>query len=85
MIIGLFRLLVFLGILYLAYRAVRAVLPGPGRYDRQQGREIDDTMVKDPECEVYIPVRQGIPAKVDGETQYFCSEKCRDAYLAKHK
>lgn len=45
--------------------------------------EIDDLMVQDPNCETFIPRRDAVRAERDGETVYFCSRECRDAYLMK--
>ena len=72
---------------YLAYRwLIRSKVKqgkGPGGPD-QPGR-IADEMIQDPQCGAYFPKSQGVPAKVDGRQVLFCSEKCRDDYLAKYK
>ncbi len=47
--------------------------------------EIDDVMVKDPVCNVYIPKRLAVTIDVEGETLYFCSEKCKNKYLNTEK
>lgn len=80
------RLLVFLVLLYLLYRAVKSKMvskdtSGPAR---QQHRppEIDDVMVKDPFCEVYFPKRNGVRLVYDGQELFFCSTQCRDRFVA---
>jgi YHS domain-containing protein len=82
------RLIVIGALLYLAWRIFRTAL-GKGPANISQGRQpagqIDDVMVQDPKCQVYFPRREGFAAKVDGQTHYFCSEKCRDEFLADHK
>ncbi len=80
------RLLIFIAIIYIVYRAVKSWmlknLPAGGRpaSDRMT-TEIDDVMVKDPYCEVYFPKRKGIQLSVKGEDLYFCSPECRDKFL----
>ncbi|NOR11504.1 MAG: YHS domain-containing protein [Desulfovibrionaceae bacterium] len=40
-----------------------------------------DTLVEDPVCHSYVPKRQAIQAVKDGETFYFCSDKCCKTFL----
>ncbi len=79
------KLLIFLVIGYFALKAVKGVL-GLGAQTRtgssvNQHSEIDDLMVKDPNCHTYIPKREAVLVEQNGEKIYFCSDKCRDAYL----
>ena len=37
-------------------------------------------LVKDPVCGTYVVRERAITASSGGETHYFCSEKCRDAW-----
>lgn len=81
------KLLIFIIILYLAYRALKyriftSAVPGP-KTSTGSERQIDDIMVKDPVCEVYFPKRSGISLTVDGKFLYFCSEDCKNKYLEK--
>lgn len=81
------RLLVFIIILYLAYRAARYwiaghMIRGP-ETPVEQERHLNDIMVKCPFCEVYFPRNSGVPLKTDGKTLYFCSQECKDNYLSK--
>jgi hypothetical protein len=81
---GLIRLLVFAGVAYLAYRAARSLLlPGPGGGGRTENRQIDDVMVKCPECGIYFPGRQGVPGAGEQAGQFFCGGKCRAAFRDK--
>ena len=79
------RLLIFLGVIYLAYRAVKSwVSQGTTQrsvFEKPAG-EIDDVMIKDPFCGIYFPKRDGAHQKLDGEDLYFCSAECRDKYMA---
>jgi uncharacterized protein len=81
------KLLLIIIILYLAYRAFKFwihthVITGL-KYSKDSERQIDDIMIKDPVCEVYFPKRSGVTATVNGEVFYFCSEECKDKFLAK--
>ncbi len=78
------RFAIFVLLLYFAWRAVKNLLLPPMDRRPGQGRgpeQIDDVMVKDPQCEVYIPMRQAVSARVRGEIVHFCSTECRDRYL----
>jgi len=46
--------------------------------------EIDDVMIKDPFCEAYFSKRNGIRLNFGGKDLYFCSNQCKDKYLAAH-
>ena len=80
------RLLIFLGLIYLCYRAIKSLLqPGPPAQRTVSGQtagEIDDVMIKDPVCEAYFPQRNGVHLKVDGQDLFFCSTQCRDKFVA---
>jgi uncharacterized protein len=81
------RLIIFLLIGYFALKIFKGVF-GQSTQSRmeangRQSGEIDDLMVKDPNCQTYIPRRDAVQAERNGETVYFCSRECRDAYLMK--
>lgn len=46
-------------------------------------KEVEDMMVKDPQCQTYFPKRQGVSAIINGQEVFFCSQECRDKYLGK--
>ena len=79
------RILILILLVYLGYRAVKTLVDSGSTDRRVQEKEtpgvVDDVMVKDPICETYFPKKDGVKAVIKGETVYFCSEKCRDAYL----
>lgn len=84
--------LILIAMIFVVYRIIKQMLlepmkkenstPYPLEKNRGEGAA-DDLMIKDPECGVYFPQRQGISLKADGQTLYFCSEKCRDDYKSK--
>lgn len=40
-----------------------------------------DTLVEDPVCHSYVPKKEAVQGVKDGETYYFCSEKCCKTFL----
>jgi hypothetical protein len=84
------RYLLIVLAVWLLYRVLRRWMTGfsaPGR-DRVQGQpgqsagEIMDVMVKDPHCGVYLPRHEALRVQTAEGERHFCSEACRDAYLA---
>jgi len=80
------KLLIIILIGYLAYRSFRSCLlkntmQQQNAMQGEAGGEIEDDMVKDPYCDVYITRRDGVHLRHAGEDLYFCSEECRDKYL----
>lgn len=80
------KLLIIIIIFYLAYRAFKHrmaahIIRGP-KTSNEPGMQIDDIMVKDPFCDVYFPRKSGVSLRIKGETLYFCSQECKDKYLA---
>ncbi|MBP1722261.1 MAG: hypothetical protein H6Q45_873 [Deltaproteobacteria bacterium] len=79
------RFIIFAVLLYLLYRLIKGIfLTAPkqqGRREPASGPAIVDEMVIDPVCRVYIPRREALTARVEGETVYFCSRECMNKYL----
>lgn len=70
---------------YLAYRVAKRWVAGKLRSSRVEGRaagRIEDVMVKDPLCGTYFARRDGVTLRLAGRELMFCSQKCRDNYLA---
>lgn len=42
----------------------------------------DEILVKDPQCNTYLPKRLGVHLRIDDRDFYFCSKACRDKFLA---
>ena len=90
------RFVIFALLCYILYRLIKSLaLPSPrksgepfrkpGEPFTQPPQVITDEMVIDPHCHVYIPKREALTAKIEGETVYFCSKECKKKYLqAKH-
>jgi YHS domain-containing protein len=81
--------LILIIMIIVVYRIIKKMILEPmkpeGHHPLEKNRNdsADDLMVKDPECGVYFPQRQGVTLRAGGETLYFCSEKCRDDYKNK--
>ena len=79
------RIIVLLALAYLVYRLLKGWIRGrmiPGRMNPKEAGRIDDVMIKDPQCGVYFPQRDGVVFKSEGRELLFCSQKCRDRYIA---
>ena len=80
------KLIIFLLVGYFVLKSMKKILgTGPATNIPGGSREtdqIDNLMVQDPKCQTYISQRDAIQATADGQTLYFCSTQCRDAYLA---
>lgn len=77
---GLFRILIILGLGYLLYRAVKAVVTSQGKIARTRPRGVIDEMVQDPNCKTYIPSKDSVSRTINGRRYHFCSEECADAF-----
>ena len=81
------RLLAFIGLVFLVGKGIRlwlAAVQAGQRIARADGEssQIDDVMVKDPYCKVYFPKRDGVYVRFKGQDLYFCSQACRDKFMA---
>ena len=78
------RLIIFLGLLYVAYRVIKSILPSiPQERDHANpgAGEIADEMVQDPVCGVFLPRREAIRVNQNTGDVYFCSNECKTKYL----
>ena len=69
---------------YLVYRIARSwlrSLSGPGPQDSDETSQQEAELIQDPQCGTYFLKQRGVTAQVGGQTLYFCSKTCRDAYL----
>lgn len=83
--------IILLAVIYLVYRTIKSAMLKKHNQDIQENfsstspQSADDVMIKDPQCGVYFPQREGIGLRDGNEVVYFCSEKCRDEYINKGK
>lgn len=84
----LVRLLILIIFAVVVYRALKNWIGGsaPNRTDHSSDArgQVDDIMIQDPVCGTYFVRRKGVSAMVDQQRFDFCSERCRDRYLAQH-
>ena len=72
--------LLILGILIVTFiLLVRAFFPSPA-----QKAEGTTEMVKDPNCETYVPREKALKRSIGGREHHFCGEKCAEEYTRKH-
>lgn len=82
------RIILILILAYIIYRLLR-----PKKRVEEKGGHVEDgrrgpsipteeAMVKDPWCNIYVPSSQSIKLNVNGKALHFCSEECREKYLA---
>ena len=80
----LFRLFIFIIIIYLIYKVVNSLKrPIKGKADNHQSKstsEVGEDMVEDPVCHIYVPVSQAHVREISGTKYYFCSKECGDKY-----
>jgi uncharacterized protein len=81
--------LLILGLLgFLAYTfftaVTRSVTGEKKSMPREKTRQGED-MVRDPQCGTYVPRGDAVEKTVGGQKHYFCSDRCRDAFVAKKR
>jgi YHS domain-containing protein len=80
------RWIILIAVWYLVYRFLRRFLASPKLPKRNPPQEIQDEMVLDPVCKVYLPKRQALVLKDPrGGTHYFCSTQCREKFIENQK
>ena len=63
----------------------QAMKPGPGGPSPSRTPDqvpLTGELKKDPVCGTYIATATSIKEKVGGQTLHFCSQECRDKYVA---
>jgi YHS domain-containing protein len=79
------RLLLFLMIIRLAWRFLAGVIDGltpPAARGSGAAKNTNKSvpLVRDPVCGTYVVRERALTLDTRHETQYFCSERCRDEY-----
>ena len=70
----------------LVYRAAKSLFGGGNKRqvngaDRGLQRA-DDALIQDPQCGVYLTRSDSVALESGGENLYFCSESCKQQFLA---
>ena len=84
------RLLVFVVLFFVFYYLIKIIfLPSPGRKNDfrtgSDSRGIDQEMVQDPYCQVYLPLKESLKIEIEGKVHYFCSKECLRKYQEARK
>lgn len=84
------RIILAVIIVYLVARLGKALLGGKKTdggtvTSRSRSPVTGEELVKDPYCDTYVPIGDAIADTIGGETVYFCSRECRDAYRANRR
>ena len=73
----MYRILVIIGLVVLLYFLVRRAVREFRRGVQAEGRPaIQDEMVQDPVCRLYVPRDSARVEKIGGQTYFFCSKEC---------
>ena len=77
------RYLIIFAFVYFVYRIFRSlIVASPKKPDLAKTQEGED-MVRDPNCNTYIPLKSAIVGTIKGKSHYFCSKKCEKEYKDK--
>jgi uncharacterized protein len=80
------RFLILIVVAYLIYRAFRKTTDSGRRSTERPGdSEVDDVMIQDPYCGSYFPKRDAVHLRLDGKDLYFCSQACKQSFIAEQK
>ena len=91
MIILIKRIISFLVFLLVGYLFYKKVIRGEKIFPSGKGKKSGpgpgelESMEKDPVCGTYVPEKNSLKLKSEGEFFHFCSEKCRQEYIAQLK
>ena len=85
----MFKLLLYLGLGYLAYLIIKPVARSLGLWP-QAPRPVEknqepDVLVQDLVCKTFIPRREALRTEKGGTTYFFCSEGCLKRFLSSDK
>jgi uncharacterized protein len=77
----LIRLLIFAAVAYLIYRLLSRRRREGSTEPPAAGVTREDTLVQDPWCKTYVPLKQALEVESRGQVFHFCSPECRDRFL----
>jgi|WetSurMetagenome_2_1015567.scaffolds.fasta_scaffold63164_4 hypothetical protein len=86
------RLLIYACVAYFAYKVFKMLARKlfPSSFSDAQGNggrtgDQSTELIQDPQCGTYFLKQRGVIATFQGRRLHFCSEQCRDSYLARHR
>jgi len=76
------RHIILIILIILFYYLVKSFFSPPKASQKKGYGEtvIEDEMVKDPSCGVYIPKKEALEKKIKGQKYYFCSKECFEKF-----
>jgi YHS domain-containing protein len=77
MVLRLLQILLFLAVVRAVWRLAKGVLEGAGYQRVESGMKPGVKLVRDPNCGTFVSPARATVSRTGGETQYFCSDKCR--------
>lgn len=77
------RIIIYSVIIYLLIRVIKWFYPAQN-IPRKHNSSDSEHMVKDPNCNSYIPEREAIKKMVKGKLLSFCSKECMEKYKYKN-
>jgi len=82
MIRWLLQLILLSVLIWVVWRFLGGIIDGlrPEDEKAKRGRAASVPLVRDPVCGTYVVRNRAIPMGSGNQTQYFCSEKCRDEF-----
>ncbi len=75
-------LLALVGLSWLIRRLVQPATPARRPAGGQQPPTAAESMVRDRICNTFLPKSRALTLRQGTEEHYFCSERCREAFLA---
>ena len=86
MLIYLFRLIFYFLVAYVFIKLIRFFLnPAASRRKVNPPPPKQGLMVKDEACNTYLPKEDAIRLNFEGKEHYFCSNACKQKFLASKK
>jgi YHS domain-containing protein len=65
------------------FAALRKQQESPQGRRRDAAPRTEGTMVRDRVCNTFLPRSRALSAYADGEEHFFCSERCKQEFLAR--
>ena len=82
---GPFRIVILLFLLYILYRLLTAPRKRPPEPGKPPPAGVSDVLEEDPVCHLCIPRGQAVSMREGGRTLYFCSQECLVRYREREK
>ena len=76
------RFIIIMALAYLAFKFLKGYFAPKGTQQVPKRGVSGEDLVEDPYCHTYIPLSNAVTASVHGKAVYFCSKKCREAFMS---